>query len=176
MKFYIAILLVQMPWFILLAAATRRMLRARQTYSRLQFYGAAIIVLGTIAHGIIFDPNFGLDPKGEAMWAYGFLQVEPGALAIGLIFFGLGLFLDQRPGRYHEPWPPAARLFCQGFLGVAVVAAAVAYHKDLENCYDLPWTVARVVFTLGFYPFSIVYLIWSGRAPVSPQVRMPAGL
>lgn len=176
MLFYIAILLLQLPWLLLFAGAGRRMLRARYLYSRLQFYGAALVVLCSIARLVLFDPNFGVDPLAERAWVFGYTQVEPGAVAIGLLFFGVGFFLDHRPGKEFQPWPLLAKRFSLWTLCAGVVLAGMASWRGAGVWWQLPWTVSRLAFTLGFYPFAVTYLSWSGRAPVRKEVRMSVNL
>ncbi|MBP8130890.1 MAG: hypothetical protein KA184_15035 [Candidatus Hydrogenedentes bacterium] len=176
MFFYIVVVLVQLPWLLLCAGAARRMLRARYLYSRLQFYGAALIVLCSIARLVLFDPNFGIDPLAERPWIFGYTQVEPGAVAIGLLFFGVGFFLDHRPGKEFQPWPPLAKRVSLWSLAAGTALMLVALWRGTGVWFQLPWTVPRLALTLGCYPFAVTYLSWSGRAPVRREVRMPVNL
>lgn len=175
MTYYIAILILQLPWLVLAAGAARRMFRARHLYSRLQFYGALIPVLCIIGRLYIFDPNYGVDPAGEKTWAYGYTQVEPGAMAIGLLFFITGLVLDRRPGRNYVPWPSYARATSHAILLLGALMAWWTFGSEMA-WYRLPWTESRTMFTLGLYPYSVMYLLWSGRAAVIHPARMPIDL
>lgn len=175
MSYYIAILILQMPWLLLAAGAARRMFRARHVYSRLQFYGALIPVLCILGRLYIFDPNYGVDPAGEKTWAYGYTQVEPGAMAIGMLFFITGLILDRRPGRYHVHWPAHVRATSHAMLALGTLMAWWTLGSE-SMWFRLPWTEARTLFTLGLYPYSVMYLLWCGRAPVARPVRMPIDL
>jgi len=173
---YIAVIIVQVPWLLLLAGAAWRMLRARYLYSRLQFYGAALVVVCGIARLVLLDPNFGVDPTAERTWVYGYLQVEPGAIAIGLLFFILGFFLDHRPGKGFQPWPALARQTGLGSFFVGSVLGLIAWWRAAPVETYPYWTLAWLIFTLGWYPFAVMYVVWSGRAPVRKEVRMPLNL
>ena len=163
--YYLGLFLLQLPWLLVLLAAGRRMVRTHHLYSRLQFYGALIPVLCLAGHCYILDPFFGVDVAAEKTWAYGYTQVEPGAIAIGLLFLITGLILDNRPGKRREPWPAEAAAFnWAAFL----MGMLLAYWISLDAAarQELPWTAARFVFTLGLYPFGVTYWMWSGRTPV----------
>lgn len=177
MLFYILFLIILAPWPLLFVGGVRRMLRTRHLYGRLQCYGATFILFGKIAHLAIFAPHFGADPRAQSDWAYWFPHAEWGCFFIGLLFFGLGFFLDRRPRPGFKPWPiEQRRLALWGlFLGFAT-AFLVFSTGSGEEMAGPSLGLDRFAMALGAYPFAFAYEQWSRRDTTVPPRNPHIGI
>ncbi len=169
--FYVVFIILQVPWVLMLIGGVRRMWRTGHLYARLQCYGAAFAVLGKLAHLVIFAPGFGVDSAGNEEWTYWFIRAEWGGFLIGLLFFGMGYFLDRRPGPGYVPWPRAQRRLAVGAVLLGCVLAWIAYRYGPAAMLIGPSIgLPRFVMALGFYPFAFAYEQWT-RRDTSPPPR-----
>jgi hypothetical protein len=173
--FYLLFAIMLVPWALLFVGGFRRMLRIRHIYGRLQCYGAAFMFLFKLAHMILFAPQGGSGATSEPEWAYWFVRAEWGAFTIGMLFFGMGYFLDRRPRPGYVPWPAAQRRLALGGMllgmGLAGLATVFAWGDDFAG-YSLG--LPRLILALGFYPFAFAYEEWSRRDYSAPPIsRIP---
>ena len=170
--FYLVFTIMLIPWALLLVGGFRRMLRIRHLYGRLQCYGAAFMFLFKLAHMALFAPHWGPGATGEPVWTDGFLSTEWGAFTIGMLFFGVGYFLDRKPGPQFVPWPASQRqLALTGILlgiGFCGLATWFSWGQDFAG-YSLG--LPRILLALGFYPFAFAYEQWTRRDRSAPPVR-----
>jgi len=172
---YLLIAVLCAPWVLFLAGALVKVRHHGTRIMRIQAEGAAMIVVGTIAKWIIFDPNFGIDRYQEAWWSYWFDRGETGLFIIGLLLLLTGYFLERRPRPGLKPWPVAGKivsaLFILFFSGLALAAA---WYIDLP-WVDPPWSEERMLFMAGFVPMAIGYgisAVRTGRAESPPETPL----
>lgn len=168
LRFYAVVLLLQTPWWLLLWGAVRRVRRRGGRLRRLQVEGALILVAGTAAKWLVFDTHFGFDRLNVTLWSYWFSRGEVGVFFIGLLLFGLGFFLDRRPRPGLVPWPRTVKRVCIAALLSGGIAGAVAYILVGYRWFELPWSAARVLFSLGMLPFAIGYVLFGSQAIEPP--------
>ena len=156
---YFLIFLVHAPWLLLFAGAVLRLRRQSSRVRRLQFAGSVLLLAGVGGTLFLFDPNFGRDPYHVGNWSWFFERMESGTFWIGLMTFGLGYFLERRPRPGMRPWAIAGKLVAVlAILGAGALAYYVQNNISLPFI-DLPWQPDRLIFTLGFYPFAIGYVL-----------------
>jgi len=131
--YYLCVLLLQLPWWLTLAAAVRRLRSKGGRLRRLQ-------------------------AEGAAPW---FSRGEIGVLLIGLLLLGLGFFLERRPRPGMTPWPATVKNICIAAILSGLVLATVAWILSTYAWLGLPYGLPRIIFTLGCYPFCIGYYMWS---------------
>jgi len=165
MERLLILVLVMAPWFLLVVGAGFRVSRGGGRLRRLQLEGALLIWVGVVARWIVFEPLFGIDSMETDWWTYWFARAETGQFAIGLLLFGLGYFLDERPRPGQPAWPLIGKAV--GILSILLCAVAgwYLYRTVSLPWLHLPWSIGRCVFMLGFLPFSLGYLIYSRRVP-----------
>ena len=165
---YLVIFIFLMPPLLLLAGALAKTIKSNARIRRLQLEGAGMMTAGHVATWIIYDMNFGIDPYGEQRWTYWFDQAEPGLFWIGLLFFGLGYFIERRPRPGLAPWPMAGKIFCVVFI-LFGCALNVFARSNLGLAFvDIPWSIDRVLFLLGLYPFCVGYAYGALRFTEEP--------
>ncbi len=157
--YYLLITLTHLPWLLLMIGAVLRLRRQTSRVRRLQFAGPLLLLAGVFGSLFLFDPNFGRDPYHVGNWSWFFERMESGAFWIGLLTFGLGYFLERRPRPGLRYWSVAGKAFSA--LAILIAAALAYYVQSVVSpaWLDLPWHPDRIIFTLGFYPFSIGYLL-----------------
>ncbi len=93
-------------------------------------------------------------------WYIWFVRAENGLFWIGCLFFGLGFFLMRRPRPEQLPWPNTGkRVGITSILLGGAVGILVNMLRETAP-HIVSWDMGRVFFTLGIYPFAIVYLRW----------------
>lgn len=169
MTYYLIILLTQLPWILLFVGAVWRLRKHGGRLRRLQVEGTALLMAAILAALVMYDQHFGYDRYRTFSWGTFFDRAETGAFWIALLFFGLGYFLERRPRPGLRPWPMAGKLVSTvAILAFGLLGLAVNHYVSLP-WIDLPWTLGRLVFGLGCYPFAIGYLV-SSRHPIAPPV------
>lgn len=166
--YYLTILMVLAPWVLLFIGSTRAIRRQGGRLRRMQLEGAILILAGTISKWTVFDTLFGLDRLNSETWSYWFSRGETGWFLIGLLLFGLGFFLERRPRPGLTPWPKTVKSTGLAGILVGIGLAMVAYRWFQYPWLHLPWSVARVIFSLGMFPFAIGYVILGRRLPEPP--------
>lgn len=156
---YIGMFFAHLPWLLLLVGAVLRVRNSPTRVRRLQVAGPLLLLLGIGGSLFLFDGNFGRDPYHVGNWSWFFERMESGVFWIALLTFGLGYFLERRPRPELRPWPTVGKVVS----GLAILIASVLAYYVQKNVslpwIDLPWHVGRLVFTLGFYPFAVIYLL-----------------
>lgn len=165
MLHWLIVLLGLSPWLCFMGGAIVRVRRGGGRLRRLQVEGSAIILVGVAAKWIVFSPLLGLDTDENYWWTYWFDRAERGQFAIGLLLFGLGYFLDERPRPGRPAWPLIGKALA--FLSILLCAGAGWYLSRTVALpwLELPWNPGRALFMLGFLPAAIGYFIFSRRAP-----------
>lgn len=170
--FYIVFIVMIVPWALLFVGGFRRMLRIRHLYGRLQCYGAAFIFLFKLVHMALFAPHGGPGASGDPEWAYWFMRAEWGAFSIGMLFFGMGYFLDRRPQPGFVPWPSAQRRLALGGMLLGASLAGLAFWFAWGDDFaGYPLGLPRLLLALGFYPFAFAYEEWSRHDQTAPPAR-----
>ena len=144
------------PVLLVLAGAARKVWCNWQRVARLQLEGAAILAVAVLSRFLLAGYIASVDQARGTSLAYWYDRGENGFLAVGLILFFLGFFLERRPRPGLEPWPPrltqAARLWLCAWLCLAV------YVVWRGNTWDgAPWSPLHVCVALGFLYFSGAY-------------------
>jgi hypothetical protein len=157
MRYYLLIAFFHVPWLLLLAGALPRIRRRPSRERILQLVGAAALLGCVLLRMALYDTRFGLDPYRVKTWTAIAEYAERGVFGIGLLAFGLGYFLERRPNPALRAWHPVGKaLAALSILVFAVLALLVARNVSFA-WLDSPWPEARLVFTLGFYPFAFGY-------------------
>ncbi len=150
-----------LPWILVVVGSVFRLRYRDSRPVRFQALGAVMIVILSTVMFIVTNPQWGLDPDGLQNLTYQFDRAETGFFWIGIIVFFLGYFLERHPDLPSEPWPFIGKRIALIIILAAGVAAIPA-NRMLEMPWEgLPWSVARLTFTLGFYPFSLGYVAYS---------------
>jgi len=165
MERILIVALCMLPWCLIIAGAIFRVRRGGGRLRRLQLEGAAIVGVGILARWIVFDPWFGIDSVETDWWTYWFARAETGQFAIGLLLFGLGYFLDDRPRPGQPAWPLIGKALGVLSILLGAVAGWYIYQTVSLPWLHLPWSAGRCVFMFGFIPFSVGYLVYSRRVP-----------
>lgn len=165
---YTATLVFVLPPLFLVIGALVKVIRSNVRIRRLQLEGALMMAVGHAAQVVLYDVHFGIDPYGEQRWTYWFDRAEPGLFWIGLLFLGLGYFIERRPRPGVQPWPWIGKLFCAVFILAGLALSRTAASVLGLAFVDLPWTMARVFMVLGLYPFCIGYLYGALRFAQEP--------
>lgn len=168
MLYHLILLVLQLPWILLLAGALLRLRHGGGRLRRLQVEGAAIIVVGAAAAVAMYHPQVGYDRFGVSTWGEFFDRAEMAAFAVGLMFFGLGYFLERRPRPGLRPWPLVGKAVSSVAILIFAVLGLVVHRNVALPWIDLPWPLGRLVFGLGCFPFAIGYLV-SSRNPSPPS-------
>ena len=166
--YYICILVLLAPWFLLLRGAIRLLRRNGGRLRRLQVEGAALLSAGSVAKWIVFDPNFGFDRLRVEIWSYWFSRGEIGLFLIGLLLFGLGFFLEREPRPALRPWPRIGKIISMTAILSGIALGTVAYIVFGYPWFELPWSAARILFSLGVLPFAIGYVLFGKHSPDPP--------
>ena len=152
------------PCVALCVGAARKVWARSHRIARLQLEGAALILFGLLLRLLAFDPFFGLDAGRESPFAFWLDRGEQGLLAIGVILFGLGFFLERRPRPGLTPWPPRYTRAAWACLAACVVIAALfAWRRYTPGV--MPWSLARTWFLLGLSVFSAGYCYMAFKRP-----------
>lgn len=159
MKNYLLFTAFHAPWLLLLAGALPRMRRRVSRYRALQLLGAAILLAGVLLRFALYDTRFGFDPWRVKTWTAIAEYVERGAFGIGLLAFGLGYFLERRPTPALRPWHPIGKTIAALSILLCAGLAVLTARNVSFPWLDSPWPEARLVFTLGFYPFACGYAL-----------------
>lgn len=165
--YYGIVLLIFGVWGLLLWGAIGALRRHGGRLRRMQVEGAALILIGTVSKWVVFDTLVGLN-RLETDWAYWFSRGEVGIFMIGLLLFGLGYFLERRPRPGLVPWPSTVKSI--GITGILIgLGLGMAAFKFFQYPWlHLPWSMGRVVFSLGMYPFALGYVVLGRRIPDPP--------
>ncbi len=161
MVFYLVWLYMILPWIMMATGAVFRLRYQDNRPVRFQAWGAVMIIILMAVMLIVFTPHWRLDPDGIKNKTFQFDRMETGFFWIGLIVFFLGYFLERRPDIPSEPWPLIGKSIALIIILAAGVAAIPAYRLVELPWEEVPWSVARLVLTFGFYPFSVGYLAFS---------------
>lgn len=153
---FASIYLACVPPMLLCVGAARKVWACSRRIARLQLEGAALVMAGLLLRLLAFDPFFGLDSARESRFGFWFDRGEQGMLAIGIILFGLGFFLERRPRPGLDPWPARYTRAAAGCLGACVLVALVFLWRGYAPG-PMPWTLARTWFLLGLAVFAAVY-------------------
>ena len=160
--FYLCVLALLAPYWLLLVGAVRRVLIRNGRLRRLQAEGAVLLVSGNMGRWIAFDPNIGLDPLTATNWGPWFARGEVGLFLIGLLLIGLGYFLERRPRPGLRPWPSRPKTIAAMALFSGTALGILAYAWVNYPWFALPWHAPRILFTLGLWPFAVGYLAFGG--------------
>lgn len=163
MLYYLCVLALLAPWFILLLGALRRLLRQGGRLRRLQAEGTAMLVTGSIAKWLVFDVNFGFDRLRNTEWSWWFSRGEIGFFLIGFLLLGMGYFLERRPRPGLEPWPRTGKKLSIAAILTGAALGLLAYTFRAYPWFELPWTAPRILFSLGIYPFAVFYFTLGKR-------------
>jgi hypothetical protein len=166
--YYAIVLLALAPWGMLFLGALRAVRRRGGRLRRMQVEGAALILAGSLAKWMVFDPLFGFDRLRSAIWSYWFARGEVGFFLIGLLLFTLGFFLERRPRPGLIPWPSTVKSVCITGILLGAGLGLLAFKWSQYPWLHLPWTLPRVVFSLGMFPFAAGYLVLGRRLPDPP--------
>ena len=161
MTFYLLWFFLTFPWLMLTLGAAFRLRYHDSKPVRFQALGAVMIVILMAVMLIVFTPYWGLDPDGTKNVLFQYDRLETGFYWIGLIVFFLGYFLERRPDKPAEPWPLIGKSIALIIILAAAVAAVPVYRLFELPWENMPWSSARLVLTLGFYPFSTGYVAYS---------------
>jgi hypothetical protein len=163
LPYYLCVLLIQAPGWLVLFGAVRLARRGGGRLRRIQVEGALFIVIGSLAKWIVYDPNFGIDRLSISRWSPWFTRAETGAFCIGVLLFVLGFFLDRRPRPGLTPFPKSGRIISKVAILTGILAGTVTYIWSQYPWFSLPWDKPRIFFCLGALPFAFFYLIFSKR-------------
>ncbi len=152
------------PCVALCVGATRKVWARSHRIARLQLEGAGLLLFGLLVRLLAFDPVFGLDPGRESRFAFWFDRGEQGLLAIGIILFGLGFFLERRPRPGLTPWPKRYTRAAWVCMAACVVVAALFWWRRYTPAV-MPWSLARTWFLLGLSVFSAGYGYMAFKRP-----------
>ncbi|MBW7863265.1 MAG: hypothetical protein GX580_08930 [Candidatus Hydrogenedens sp.] len=157
----------QLPWWLLLAGALRKVLLHSGRLQRLQAEGAAVAAGGMLACWVMFDPTVGVDPARESSLAYWLARGEEGLFLIGMMLVGMGYFLERRPRPGLTPWPRAGKAAAAAAILAGGLIALPLSGVDALAGQRLPWALSRLSWSLGMLPFAAAYLAeaWR-RAPL----------
>ncbi len=166
--YYVCVLAVLAPWFVMLLGAWLRVRRRGGRLRRLEVEGAVMAAIGTVAKWVVYDTHFGFDRLRVEHWSYWFSRGEVGFFAIGVILFGLGFFLGRRPRPGLVPWPRIGRRLAAAGILSGIAFGLVAYFMRAYPWFELPWSTGRILFSLGVLPFAIGYVLFNVRMPEPP--------
>ncbi len=165
MMYYVVIAYLLLPWLLLFVGAVRHSRRQRTRLSRFQVEGTLVLVAGVVAKAAVYSPHLELRDKFAVDWVYWFSRGEIGLFWVGLLMFGLGMFLERGRGTKAPAWPQPGKGVCVAFiLTGAVLGLTMFFWKGLPMG-DAPWSLARLWFSYGMYPFALGYNFWNIRRP-----------
>ena len=165
---YASIVIFQAPGLMLLIGALSKLVRMNSRLHRVQFEGAVMMVAAMLASWIIFDVHFGVDPYRLETWSEWFERGETGLFYIGLLFVLLGFFLERRPRPGLRPWPFAGKLLAGVSILLGIVLSRVAAAYLGLAFLDLPFSMPRMLFLFGLFPFCLGYMA-TGLRHVDPR-------
>ena len=162
---YMIVLLTLAPWAVFAWATLTRVLAGHtgRVY-RMQVEGAAMVLAGTLAKWIVYDPHFGLIHHDISHWEEWFDRGERGLFAIGVLLLLLGYVLERRPRRGLQHWPTGINHAAWTVFLLSFVAAVVIFRLHLFPGAAFPWAPGRIVFSVGCLPFAVGYAIYDRRA------------
>ncbi len=169
MVFHLWMILLLSPWLLLSVGAVRRVRQRNTRLRRLQVEGAIIILLALIGKWVVYDPNLGLAMRSPGLWTYWFARGEAGFMWVGLLIFGLGYFLERRPGPGLIPWPAYGKRVCGVAILCGATVALIAWHYKGVSWGDEPFSQARLWFSAGCLPFGVGYNIWTKDWDIIPE-------
>jgi hypothetical protein len=159
--YYLCILTLLAPWWLLFFGSIQRVRQRGGRLRRFQVEGAFLALAGTMAKWIVYDIHFGFDRLNVTLWGYWFSRGEVGFLLVGLLMFGLGSFLERKPGsRTPSPWPETVKKLSGIAILSGVALCLVTFSHFKYAWFELPWLPWRVFLTLGVLPFSIGYVVF----------------
>ncbi len=165
--------LVQFPWWLVLAGALRKLFVMPRRLQRMQAEGAAILAAGMLMRWAAWGRDFDMDPERAASFAFWMARGEEGLFFIGAILFAVGYFLERRPLPGLTPWPRAGKTAAVAAILVSGGAGLLLLGRGTFFGMTFPWEPARVMWSLGAYPFAAGYLAEAlRRAPL--ELRLTA--
>jgi hypothetical protein len=158
--YYLCILTLLAPWWLLFFGAIRRVRQRGGRLRRFQVEGAFLALVGTMAKWIVYDIHFGFDRLENTNWGYWFSRGEVGFLLVGLLMFTLGAFLEHKPGARSSTWPETVKKLSGIAILSGIALGLVAFSRFQYAWFELPWLPWRVFLSLGVLPFSIGYVVF----------------
>ena len=167
MSAFLGAVLVQFPWWLALAGSLWKLSVMARRLQRMQAEGAAILALGMLMRWAAWGRDFGMDAERAASFAFWMARGEEGLFFIGAILFSVGYFLERRPRPGLTRWPQAGKTAASAAILVSGGAGLLLLGRDTFFGMTFPWEPARVMWSLGMYPFAAGYLAEAvRRAPI----------
>ncbi len=126
--------------------------------SRLQLEGSILMLIGTIARWIVFDPVIGIDRLKAYEWSLWFARGETGLYLVGIILFCLGFFLSRRPRPGLKPWDASITRWVLITFILALGLGILSWFYFKAPWFNTAWGWYRVIFGIALYSFAIGYL------------------
>ncbi|MBI2421506.1 MAG: hypothetical protein HYV27_01665 [Candidatus Hydrogenedentes bacterium] len=165
---YLLIALYLGPWLLFWLGAELRLRRQTSRPARLQRWTARAIVFLNALMILNFNPHFGLDYYGVKAWSYPLQVADSSVFWVGMLLLGLGFFLERRPGPGFQPWPKTGKAVCALSILCGLSLGWWASRNVHLAWIDLPWSIARFVASLGFWPLAVGYFQFSRRQRPAP--------
>jgi len=167
MTAFFGAVLVQFPWWLVLAGSLWKLPVMARRLQRMQAEGAAILALGMLMRWAAWGRDFDMDAERAASFAFWMARGEEGLFFIGVILFAVGYFLERRPRPGLTRWPQAGKTAAAAAILVSGGAGLLLLGRDTFFGMTFPWEPARVMWSLGVYPFAAGYLAEAvRRAPI----------
>lgn len=152
---------------ILLIGAVKELRWISGRISRLQLEGTVLMLIGTMARFIVFDPVIGIDRLKSYEWSLWFGRGETGLYLVGIILFCLGFFLSRRPRPGLKPWDASLKRIVLMTFIVALGLSILTWFYLKAPWFNTAWGWSRVIFGIALYPFALGYLKQE-RSPSAP--------
>lgn len=169
MNYYALIALLLLPWGLyVLGAGLRFAFHFKRIYL-FQCFFALLLLLGSMLSWVMYDPNFGLDPYGIRDWSYTVGRVESWVFLLAFLLFFLCQIPDFHQSKALPLWRKIGKILSLGLILSGVCAAWFVAQNVSLPWLDIPWSIARALFTLCVIPHALGYLISSGAMRINKE-------